>query len=80
LSSVTNESAFAVVRVMGGELPNRPGVISEIVQPLSEAGVTIHDLVTSATSVAVFVDWSEREEVLSIVQDQVSIAHDSVSR
>jgi len=80
LSSVTNESEFAVVRVMGGELPNRPGVISEIVQPLSEAGVTIHDLVTSATSVAVFVDWSEREEVLSIVQEQVSIAHDSVSR
>jgi hypothetical protein len=30
--------------------------------------------------VAVFVEWSEREEVLSIVQDQVSIAHDSVSR
>ena len=80
LSSVTNESEFAVVRVMGGELPNRPGVISEIVQPLSEAGVTIHDLVTSATSVAVFVEWSEREEVLSIVQDQVSISHDSVSR
>ncbi|MEZ3116307.1 aspartate kinase [Halobaculum sp. MBLA0147] len=80
LSSVTNESDFAVVRVMGGELPNRPGVINEIVGPISEAGVTIHDLVTSATSVAVFVDWTEREEVLSTVQEQVSIVHEGVDR
>jgi aspartate kinase len=71
LSSVTNESEFAVVRVMGGELPNRPGVINEIVAPISEAGVTIHDLVTSATSVALFVHWEEREEVLSIVQERI---------
>ncbi|MFB6178070.1 MAG: ACT domain-containing protein, partial [Halobaculum sp.] len=71
LSSVTNESDFAVVRVMGGELPNQPGVINEIVAPVSDAGVTIHDLVTSATSVAIFVDWDDREDVLSIVQDRV---------
>ncbi|MEZ3145134.1 aspartate kinase [Halobaculum sp. MBLA0143] len=80
LSSVTNESEFAVIRIMGGELPNRPGVISGIVAPLADAGVTIHDIVTSATSVAVFVAWSEREEVLSIVQEQVSISHENVSR
>jgi aspartate kinase len=71
LSSVTNESDFAVVRVMGGELPNQPGVINDIVAPVSNAGVTIHDLVTSATSVAIFVDWEDREDVLSIVQERV---------
>ena len=70
LSSVTVESQFAVIRVTGGELPNRPGIILDIVQPISEAGINIHDLITSATSVALFVDWSDREKTLEIVQEQ----------
>ncbi|GAB6861067.1 aspartate kinase [Haloplanus litoreus] len=70
LSSVTVESQFAVIRVTGGELPNRPGIILDIVQPVSEAGINIHDLITSATSVAIFVGWEDREETLEIVQQQ----------
>jgi aspartate kinase len=70
LSSVTVEDEFAVVRVTGGELPNRPGIILDIVQPISEAGINIHDLITSATSVAIIVDWDDREETLEIVQQQ----------
>jgi len=70
LSSVTVENNYAVVRVTGGELPNRPGVILDIFQPVSEAGINIHDLITSATSVAIFVGWDDREETLEIVQEQ----------
>ncbi|WP_248895797.1 aspartate kinase [Haloplanus halobius] len=70
LSSVTVENKFAVIRVTGGELPNRPGIILDFVQPVSEAGINIHDLITSATSVAIFVDWSDRERTLEIVQQQ----------
>ncbi|SEA18004.1 aspartate kinase [Haloplanus vescus] len=70
LSSVTVEDDFAVIRVTGGELPNRPGIILDIVQPVSEAGINIHDLITSATSVAIFVEWDDREETLDIVQNQ----------
>jgi aspartate kinase len=70
LSSITVDDDLAVVRVTGGELPNRPGVISEFVTPLGEAGINIHDFITSATSVAIFVDWADREETLQIMQDQ----------
>ncbi|MDS0297245.1 aspartate kinase [Halogeometricum sp. S1BR25-6] len=70
LSSVTVEDGIAVIRVTGGELPNRPGVMLDIVQPISEAGINIHDVITSATSVAIFVAWDDREETLSIVQDE----------
>ena len=70
LSSVTVENEFAVIRVTGGELPNRPGIIFDIVQPVSEAGINIHDLITSATSVAIFVGWEDREQTLEIVQQQ----------
>jgi len=69
LSSVTVEENIAVIRVTGGELPNRPGVVLDIVQPISEAGINIHDLITSATSVAIFVTWDDREDTL-IVQQQ----------
>jgi len=70
LSSVTVEEGLAVIRVTGGELPNRPGVMQEIVQPMAEAGINIHDLITSATSVAAFVDWDDREKALEIMQDR----------
>ena len=68
LSSVTVDDPIAAIRVTGGELPNRPGVIQTIIAPLAEAGINIIDLITSATSVAVFVHWDDREEALDIVQ------------
>ncbi|KAB1187137.1 MULTISPECIES: aspartate kinase [Haloferax] len=70
LSSVTVEDDIAVIRVTGGELPNRPGVILDIVQPLSDAGINIHDVITSATSVAIFVAWDDREDTLEIIQQE----------
>lgn len=72
LSSVTVDDDVAVIRVMGGELPNQPGIISGLVNPLSEAHINIHDLITSATSVALFVDWGDRERTLEIIQSHLS--------
>ncbi len=69
LSSVTTSDDIAVIRVLGGELPNRPGVIQKIVNPLADARINIHDIFTSATSVSVFVAWEDREETLEIIQE-----------
>ena len=68
LSSITLEDDVATVRVTGGELPNRPGVIKSIVDPLSNAHIQIHDIITSATSISVFVDWEDGEETLRVIQ------------
>jgi len=70
LSSVTVSEEVAVIRVTGGQLPNQPGVLTEIVNPLGEAHINVRDLITSATSVAIFVGWDDREETLDIVQQQ----------
>ncbi|WP_101298030.1 aspartate kinase [Halegenticoccus soli] len=70
LSSVTVENPIAVIRVTGGELPNQPGVIQGIVVPIAEAGINVHDVITSATSVAIFVQWEDRERTLEIVQGE----------
>ncbi len=70
LSSVSVADPIAVIRVTGGELPNQSGVIQEIISPLAESGINIIDLITSATSVAVFVEWDDRENALEIVQQR----------
>ncbi|APX97639.1 aspartate kinase [Natronorubrum daqingense] len=69
LSSVTVDSPTAVVRVTGGELPNQPGIISEIVNPIAEERIHLQDIITSATSVALFVEWDDREKTLELTQD-----------
>ncbi|EMA40922.1 aspartate kinase [Halobiforma nitratireducens] len=69
LSSVTVDSPIAVIRVTGGELPSQPGVVSEIVSPLAEQRIHLQDVITSATSVALFVEWADREETLELTQD-----------
>jgi aspartate kinase len=80
LSSVTTTDGLAVVRVLGGELPNRPGVIREIVNPLAEARINILDLFTSATSVSIFVEWEDREEALNIIQENFAEESDTATR
>ncbi len=70
LSSVTLDDGIATLRITGGELPNQPGVLKSIIDPLSEAHIRIHDVMTSATSVSLFVDWEEGEEALRIVQER----------
>lgn len=70
LSSITVTTDVAVVRVAGSELFDRPDAFTSVVTPLAEARIQIQDLITSATSIALFVDWDDREETLSIVQDR----------
>ncbi|MWV41830.1 aspartate kinase [Natrialba sp. INN-245] len=69
LSSVTVDSPIAVVRVTGGELPNQPGIVNEIISPLAAERIHLLDVVTSATSVALFVEWDDREKTLELTQD-----------
>jgi aspartate kinase len=70
MSSVTVEEDIAAVRLTGGELPNQPGVLRDFVDPLADARINVVDLVTSATSVAIFVAWEDREAALEIIQGQ----------
>ena len=71
LSSVTVDDDVAVIRVTGGQLPDESGVLQNVIVPLAEEHITVHDLITSATSVSVFVDWADRERALEIIQNAV---------
>jgi len=68
LSSVTVDDEIAVIRVTGGDLPNEPGMIYRALTPLAEERFTVHDVISSATSVAIFVDWESKERALELIQ------------
>ena len=70
VASVSLEEPLAIVRLTGGELPSQSGVIYEIVEPFAADRIQIHDIVTSATTVAIIVDWEDRERSLELVQDR----------
>jgi aspartate kinase len=69
LSSITVDDPFAAVRITGGDLKTEPGIVNDIVAPLAAEHINVQDVITSATSVAVFVDWENGEEALRLVQD-----------
>ncbi len=71
LSSVTEEDGIAVIRITGGELQSQEAAVMEIIKPLAEEHIYLHDVVTSATSVSLFVPWDDREQALELIQDVV---------
>ena len=71
LSSVTLEEEIAVIRVTGGDLQNQSGAVRDILDPLAEEHIYLHDVITSATSVSVFIQWDDREQALDLLRDVV---------
>ncbi len=71
LSSVTVDSDIAVIRITGGELPNQSDIFQKIIEPLAAEHINILDVITSATSIAVFLSWDDREDALELIQDAV---------
>ena len=69
LSSITVKHDIAVIRVTGGSLPNQPGAVRQVIEPISDAHINLFDVITSATSISVFVPWEDREQALGLVQD-----------
>lgn len=68
LSSITVSSSYAVVRVTGGDVSNQLDIIQRILDPLGAAHIEVHDVITSATTVGVFVAWQDGEEALEVIQ------------
>ena len=71
LSSVTVDEGLAAVRITGGEMARQIGAVNDILTPLADERIFVHDIITSATSVSVFVDWADREQALEVVRSVV---------
>jgi aspartate kinase len=69
LSSVTLEEGIAAVRVTGTELQGQSDAIQHVLAPLAEQRIYLYDVITSASSIAVFVPWDDREAALDCLQE-----------
>ncbi len=69
LSSITLEEGIGVIRVTGGDLTSQRDAVKQVIDPLAEAHIYVNDVITSATSVSVFVPWEDREGALERIQD-----------
>jgi aspartate kinase len=69
LSSITTREGIGVVRVTGSEIQNDTDAIQQVLAPLGEERIYVHDVITSATSVSVFVPWEDREAALDALQN-----------
>jgi aspartate kinase len=71
LSSVTEEEQIGVIRVAGGELQSQEAAVKRMIDPLADQHIYLHDVITSATSVSLFVPWGDREQALELIQDVI---------
>jgi aspartate kinase len=71
LSSFTVEDSIAAIRITSGDLPTNVAELMDVVEPLADEYIDLYDIVTSATTVAVFVDESEAERALELIQNRL---------
>jgi len=71
LSSFTVEESVAAIRITSSDLPTQVTEFLKVVDPLAEENIELYDLVTSATTVAVFVDESDGERALELIQNRL---------
>ncbi|MDY6780385.1 MAG: ACT domain-containing protein, partial [Halobacteria archaeon] len=68
-SSVSLRESIAMVIVSGGDFIDTPGMIYRVVEPLYENGINIIEIISSVTSIVVFVDWEVGEETFELIED-----------
>jgi aspartate kinase len=71
LSSFTVEDSIAAIRITSGDLPTNVAELMDVVEPLAEAYIDLYDIVTSATTVAVFIDEEDAEHALELIQNRL---------
>jgi len=68
-SSVSVRDDVAMILVSGGDFIDTPGVVYRVVKPLYEAEINIIEIISSVTSIVVFVDRSVRQEAFEQVKE-----------
>ncbi len=70
LSSCTVEEPVAAIRITSGDLPADVSSLRAIFEPLEDSHLPLYDVITSATTVGIYVDWEYGEEALEEIQAQ----------
>jgi aspartokinase len=62
------KKGLAFIRIRGLDLEETPGILGKISESLRLDSVNIFGILTITSSVLLFVDWSKRKKVLSLIK------------
>jgi aspartate kinase len=68
-SSVSVREDVAMILVSGGDFIDTPGIVYRVVKPLYEEGINIIEIISSVTSIVVFVDRGERQGAFELIEE-----------
>lgn len=68
-SSVSRRDDVGMIVVSGGDFIDTPGMIYRIVKPLYEHDINIIEILSSVTSIVVFVDWEVGSRTFELVEE-----------
>ena len=71
--SMTIRQDLAYIRIKGVGLEDTPGVIGKITEVLRKNHINIFGILTITSSILIFVDYEEREKVLSITRKTLGV-------
>ncbi len=72
-SSVSSRDNVGMVMVTGGEFEDTQGVVYRVVQPLNENDINILEILSSITSIVVFVELNEKEEAVELLEKEFEV-------
>jgi len=70
---MTIRQNLAYIRIKGVGLEDTPGVIGKITELLRKNGINIFGILTITASILIFVNYDEREKVLSIIRKTLEV-------
>ena len=75
-SSVSVREDVAMILVSGGDFIDTPGIVYRVVKPLYERGINIIEIISSVTSIVIFVDRGERQDAFELIEGALEAYED----
>ena len=69
LSSLSLGSDTAMITFVSPDIIEKPGIISDITEPLRKNDINIVEIISSQTAIVLFVDWKDGEKARDLINE-----------
>ena len=69
LSSLSLGRDTAMITFASPDIIDKPGIISDVTQPLTDNGINIVEIISSQTAIVLFVDWEDGEKARELINE-----------
>lgn len=69
LSSLSLGSDTAMITFVSPDIIEKPGIISDITEPLRKNDINIIEIISSQTAIVLFVDWKDGEKARNLINE-----------